>query len=66
MIHHKENGYLAAPFDKADLQAGIRWSVEQSNYTEISRLAKKEFGMEIIGKEYKELCERVIQQSYPS
>lgn len=33
MIIHKENGYLAIPFDSRDLAAGISWVLERSDET---------------------------------
>ncbi|MEL4306292.1 glycosyltransferase family 4 protein [Methanococcoides sp. LMO-2] len=60
MIVHKENGYLAKPFDVDDLAKGIEWVVEQDQrkeyLSEASRkYVEKNFELKSIAKKYADL-----------
>jgi glycosyltransferase involved in cell wall biosynthesis len=64
MIDHKENGYLAKPFDKLDLAYGIRWVLENQNYNDLRKNARekvlKEFGSKKVVNEYIKLYKEVL------
>ena len=67
MIIHKQNGYLAKPFDINDLMEGIVWVLEDENrYNKISinaRLkAKKDYDINHIAGKYKKLYEEILNQ----
>ncbi|MEF3279759.1 MAG: glycosyltransferase family 4 protein [Elusimicrobiota bacterium] len=67
MIDHKENGYLAVPFDTTDLKNGIEWVLNSQNYEEISRKARdkivNEFNSKIIVKKYIELYKEILNEA---
>lgn len=65
VIDHRENGYLAKPFDCTDLAAGIEWVVdEKTDYQRLSRLAREKavarFDIRKVAKQYIELYESLI------
>jgi glycosyltransferase involved in cell wall biosynthesis len=41
VIDHKENGYLATPYDFMDLASGILWVLDPINYNRISKNARQ-------------------------
>ena len=41
MIDHQQNGYLASPFDTADLGKGIEWVLKDGNQTDLSASARQ-------------------------
>ena len=41
VIDHKENGYLAIPYDFMDLASGILWVLDPINYKRISLNARQ-------------------------
>ena len=60
IVKHKENGYLAKPFDIKDLAKGIEWVVEQDQrkeyLSEASRkYVEKNFELKSIAKKYADL-----------
>ena len=56
MIEHKVNGYLARPFDPADLAAGIEYSVNHPQMRQKARRKVEEtFCMATVGQKYLEL-----------
>ncbi len=65
LIDHKMNGYLAKPFDTADLAFGIEWVLNADNYEELCRNARekivREFDSRIVAKKYINLYEEVLQ-----
>lgn len=67
MIEHQKNGYLAKPFDTADLTAGIEWVLNAPNYEELSVNARNkvlnEFDSEIVAKQYIELYRSVLEKA---
>lgn len=59
MIDHKETGYLAKPFDAADLAAGIAYSAAHPQMRRNARRKVEEsFGMSVVGKQYKALYQK--------
>lgn len=68
MIEHKKNGYLAKPFDTADLANGIEWIINYSNYKELCQNAREkvlqEFDSAIVAKKYIQLYEDILNVSF--
>lgn len=67
LVEHKENGYLAAPFDENDIAYGIKWILEHDNqYVELTQRARKkvldEFTMEIQAYRYLKLYNEILNQ----
>jgi len=67
MIEHKNNGYLANPFEIEDLSTGIKWVLEDNNrYLNLCRNARtkveREFGLANIAKKYLQLYRQIIAQ----
>jgi glycosyltransferase involved in cell wall biosynthesis len=64
MIGHKQNGYLARPFDTTDLANGIEWVLTAPNYDELCRNARekvvREFDSKVVAGKYVELYEEVM------
>ncbi len=64
MIEHKKNGYLAKPFDAADLAKGIEWVLESDDYVDLCRRAREkvleEFDAETVAREYIKLYESIL------
>lgn len=64
MIEHKQNGYLAKPFDTTDLKDGIEWVLNNPNYEELCTNARKkvinEFDSVVVAKSYVELYEGIL------
>jgi len=65
IVDHKENGYLAKPFDITDLAAGIEWILNAPNYEQLSANARNkvvnEFDSRVVAKRYIELYESVLE-----
>jgi glycosyltransferase involved in cell wall biosynthesis len=65
IIEHKQNGYLAKPFECEDLAHGIEWILNNPNCNELSRNARekivKEFDSAIVAKKYIKLYEKIIK-----
>ncbi len=65
MIDHKNNGYLAKPFDVNDLAQGINWVLFDSNYNKLSKNARdfilRECTLEIQAKRYKSIYDSMIK-----
>ncbi|WP_406659835.1 glycosyltransferase family 4 protein [Methanolobus sp. ZRKC3] len=64
MIVHKENGYLAKPFDVEDLAKGIEWVVEQDQrkkyLSEASRkYVENNFELKSVAKQYADLYSKL-------
>lgn len=60
MIVHKENGYLAKPFNADDLARGIEWIVKQDQrkkvlYENSRKYVEKNFELKYIAKKYTDL-----------
>ena len=64
MIEHKQNGYLAKPFDTDDLAYGIDWVLHASNYDELARNARdkvvREFDSVVVAGKYIKLYEEIL------
>lgn len=66
MIEHRRNGYLARPFDAADLAEGIRWILEDDQRRkELSARARQkvldEFAMPVVARRHLELYRRILE-----
>ena len=65
MIVHKENGYLAKPFDTNDLADGIEWILNNENYDELCQNARekvlREFDSVVVAKKYIELYKEILK-----
>lgn len=68
MIVHKENGYLAKPFEDEDLKNGIEWILSIPNYEELCQNARnkivKEFDSVVVAKRYVDLYRKVIKSNH--
>ena len=67
MIRHKENGYLAVPFDTKDLADGIGWCVENEERTiQLSQNARQQvesiFGIDEVSKRHIECYSRIMEE----
>jgi len=65
LIDHKQNGYLAAPYDPNDLAQGIYWILSgEKNRYDLSRNARekilKDFDIQHISKKYIDLYKRTL------
>lgn len=65
IVDHERNGYLAKPFDSADLANGISWVIGDSQRQEqLSQEARskavREFELQIIAKRYLNLYEDIL------
>lgn len=65
MIEHQQNGYLAQPYQIADLAQGIAWVLEnEQRYQKLSHRAREkveqEFTMEIQGHRYLSLFNEIL------
>ena len=62
IVDHKENGYLAKPFESEDLAFGIEWVLNTSNYDELCINARekvvREFDSKAVAGKYVELYEK--------
>lgn len=65
IVDHKENGYLAQPFEIDDLARGIDWVLNNNNHNILGDNARKkvlrEFDMPKVAKQYKELYEEILR-----
>lgn len=65
LLVHKENGWLASPYDPSDLAKGIHWILEDSTRCkELSKRARmrieENYSPEVIGKKYLQMYERIL------
>jgi glycosyltransferase involved in cell wall biosynthesis len=69
MIGHRQNGYLARPFETKDLARGIEWLLHAPNYSELSQNArakvKREFDSRGVAKKYIYLYESILSKNEP-
>jgi glycosyltransferase involved in cell wall biosynthesis len=66
MIEHRENGYLAHPYDIEDFVKGIAWVLEEPKNRLIACAREKverEFALEIQAERYLQLYERILNRS---
>jgi glycosyltransferase involved in cell wall biosynthesis len=66
MIEHHRNGYLARPFDAADLAEGMRWILEddqrrQDLSSRARRKVLEEFAMPVVAHRHLELYRQVLE-----
>jgi glycosyltransferase involved in cell wall biosynthesis len=64
MIVHKENGYLAKPFNTDDLAGGIEWIVKQDQRKKVLRensrkYVEMNFELKYIAKKYADLYSKM-------
>ena len=56
IVDHKENGYLAKPFESKDLAKGIEWVLNSESYDKLCVNARekviKEFDSKVVAKKY--------------
>ena len=66
MIEHQKTGYLAHPFDTADLAKGIEWILDTESYDELCRNARekvmKEFDSKIVAQKYIKLYKEILDE----
>jgi glycosyltransferase involved in cell wall biosynthesis len=67
LIEHKQNGYLARPFEPADLMQGIIWVLEDDERrAELSASARRkvvlEFAIERVAKRHMKLYRELMEQ----
>ncbi len=64
MIGHKINGYLAKPYDSADLANGINWVINDADKESLSKAARdkvlKCFDSKIVAEKYLDLYKTII------
>lgn len=64
MIEHKQNGYLAQPFESKDLALGIEWVLDNKNYDELCIRARNkvlnEFDSKFVADRYIELYREIL------
>lgn len=67
IVDHKENGYLAKPFEAADLKNGIEWILTAPNYHKLSQNARekvvREFDSKIVAKKYIDLYREILNSN---
>lgn len=68
LIDHLENGYLAKPFEPADLAAGISWVLgDAARLTSLSEAARRKcelkFDLDIVCSQYEDVYRRAIAES---
>jgi len=67
IIVHKENGWLASPFNTSDLAEGIEWILEHSGkWNELSERARESveerYNPELIGNAYRIVYEKMLHE----
>jgi glycosyltransferase involved in cell wall biosynthesis len=66
IVDHKENGYLAKPFEPADLAHGIEWILNHVNYNKLCENARKKvvqyFDFKVVAPQYIELYRSVLEK----
>jgi glycosyltransferase involved in cell wall biosynthesis len=65
MIEHQKNGWLARPFDTADLAEGIRWLTKHTQHNELRRAAREkavaEYSLSVMSQRYMALYEDILK-----
>ena len=68
MIEHKKSGYLAKPFDVNDLADGIKYILNNSNYDEFCRNARKkvlnQFDYKVVSQKYIHLYRDILEDRF--
>lgn len=66
MIDHKQNGYLAVPYEPSDLASGIDWVINSPEYRSLCNNARekvvREFESSKVAKQYMELYSRILSK----
>lgn len=66
IVDHKENGYLAKPYETSDLAAGIEWVLNAPNYEQLSANARnkvlRKFDSKVVAKQYIKLYQSVLEK----
>lgn len=66
MIEHRNNGYLAQPFDTDDLAKGIEWVLNAPNYQQLCDNARDKvlthFDSHLVAKQYIALYKEILAQ----
>lgn len=69
LIKHKENGFLAPPFDSAELSRGIKWVLSEDSTERRDKLIRNardtirsHFDIEVISRKYLELYSEILNQ----
>lgn len=66
LIEHKNNGYLAQPFDTTDLANGIEWVLDNEKYDELCLNARdkviREFDSKVVAEKYIKLYNEIINE----
>lgn len=68
LILHSENGWLAKPFDVADLAAGIGWIIQEGEKGTDIRLASRDvcqrrFALPLVADAYRQLFEKLVKET---
>ncbi|MAF15517.1 MAG: glycosyl transferase family 1 [Marinomonas sp.] len=65
LIEHEKNGYLAKPFETADLAKGIEWVLNVKKHEELCQNARdkvlREFDGQVVAKKYIQLYRSIIE-----
>ena len=68
IVDHRQNGYLAQPFDTADLAQGIDWILSTGNYAELCQSARtkvvREFDSRLIADKYLAFYKEIVGTSH--
>jgi glycosyltransferase involved in cell wall biosynthesis len=66
IVDHKQNGYLAAPYEPSDLAAGIDWILTSPEYPLLCRNARekvvREFDSSTVASKYIDLYKRILSE----
>jgi glycosyltransferase involved in cell wall biosynthesis len=66
MIDHKQNGYLAKPYDTKDLANGIEFVLNNDNYEQLSKNARDKvvnnFESSFVAKKYINLYQNILER----
>ena len=64
MVEHKQNGYLAEYKSIEDLTNGIKWAIDEANYTQLSENARKKvldyYAETVVAEKYNNLYKSLI------
>lgn len=65
MVEHQKNGWLARPFDSADLAEGIDWLIRHPEQDQLRRAARNkavtDYSIAVVGNRYLELYDDVLK-----
>ena len=65
MVNHKENGYLAKPYDTKDLADGIEWILESNKYDSLCKNAREKvlthFDSKLVAQKHIDLYQRILE-----